>query len=352
MPLTILQSYQLTSQLKLKNRIVMAPMTRRKANDDGSPGQVMTKYYADRADAGLIVTEGTLISEDAIGYGNIPGIYTKAHIAGWKKITDAVHENGGLIFLQLWHCGRVSHPVFHQGQLPLSASSTEMTETVLGSSGYKSGMSRAATINEIHNIINDYATAAKNAMYAGFDGVELHGANGYLIDQFLHYCSNKRTDIYGGASENMARFCLECVHACGKLIGYEKVGLRLSPGGYLFEIKNHENDHLVFSYLLNQLQKLEIAYVHTGNFDDSVRFPYLNNMTMTEFIRSQYTANLIATGSYTIDSAEKGINDNKFNLAGMGRPFIANYDLILKIKQGIPLNPYHPDILQTTLNQN
>lgn len=352
MPLTISQSYQLTPQLKLKNRIVMAPMTRRKANDDGSPGQVMTKYYADRAAAGLIVTEGTLISEDAIGYGNIPGIYTQAHIDGWKKITDAVHANGGLIFLQLWHCGRVSHPVFHHGKLPLSASATVMTETVLGSSGYKSGESRAATVDEISSVINDYAVAARNAISAGFDGVELHGANGYLIDQFLHYCTNQRNDMYGGTPENMARFCLECIDACGKLIGYERVGLRLSPGGYLFEVKNHVDDHLVFSYLLNQLQKREIAYVHTGNFDDSVQFPYLNNMTMTEFIRSKYAGNLIAAGGYTVDSAEKGINENKFDLAAMGRPFISNHDLIFKIKQGIPLNPYHADMLQTTLCQN
>jgi len=349
MSLSILQSYQLTPRLHLKNRIVMAPMTRRKANIDGTPGEIMINYYADRADAGLIVTEGTLISADAIGYGNIPGIYTQAHIDGWRKITDAVHNKGGLIFLQLWHCGRVSHPFFHQGRLPISASATEMTQTDLGSSGYKSGLSRAATVGEINRVIRDYANAAQNAMLAGFDGVELHGANGYLIDQFLHFCTNQRDDGYGGTSENMARFCLECVQACGDLIGYDKVGLRLSPGGYLFEIKNHEDDHLVFSYLLRQLQETGIAYVHTGNFDDSVKFPFLNNMTMTEFIRSKYSGNLIAAGSYTVDSAISGIKDNKFNLVAMGRPFIANSDLVSKIKLGLPLISYHPDMLQTTL---
>lgn len=343
----ILDSYQLTQRLKLKNRIVMAPMTRRRAHDDGVPGEVMIQYYANRADAGLIITEGTLISEDAIGYGNIPGIYKESHVDGWKKITDAVHDKGGLIFLQLWHCGRVSHPVFHGGRLPISASATCMTETQLGSSGYHAGESRAATIGEIKKLIDDYANAARNAMSAGFDGVELHGANGYLIDQFLHYCTNLRSDHYGGSPENMARFCLECVDACGEAIGYDRVGLRLSPGGHMAEIRTDEKDRQVFATLLQQLEEFDIAYIHTGNFDDSVKFPLLNNMSMTEFLCAYYMGNLIATGGYTVDSAELGIRGGRFDLVAMGRPFIANEDLIKKVGQGIALTAYSPDMLQS-----
>ncbi len=182
----LLTPYKLNSAITLKNRIIMAPMTRRHANANHIPTEIMAYYYTRRANAGLIVTEGTLISKDALGYGNVPGIYTQEQIDAWHNITKSVHRANGLIFLQLWHCGRVSHPHFHQNRLPISSSATLMS-SALGNSGFICNQSRAVTFHEIQNLIADYAHAAKNAINAGFDGIEIHGANGYLIDQFLHY---------------------------------------------------------------------------------------------------------------------------------------------------------------------
>ena len=233
----LLSPVQLTPAITLKNKVVMAPMTRRFADDEGCPSSSMSDYYAKRANAGLIITEGTLISEDAIGYGNIPGIYNEKQILAWKNVTAKVHAAGGVIFVQLWHCGRVSHPSLHKGNLPISSSGTTL-DAPLGNSGLKSGESRAATEKEISGLINDYANAAKNAILAGFDGVEIHGANGYLVDQFLHYCTNKRKDDWGYTPENMSRFCLEVIKACVEKIGKERVGIRLSPGGHMSGIVN------------------------------------------------------------------------------------------------------------------
>lgn len=341
----LLLPYKLSSKIEIKNRIVMAPMTRRRADEAYNPTEIMATYYAKRADAGLIITEGTIISKDAIGYGNVPGIFTDSHIESWKKITEAVHKNGGTIFLQLWHCGRVSHPSLHEGKLPISASATIMS-TPLGNSGLTCGTSRAATKNEISDLINDYATAAQNAIKANFDGVELHGANGYLIDQFLHFCSNHRDDEYGATPENMARFCIEIVNACGETIGFERVGLRLSPGGHMNEIITEERDQLVFQCLLQQLEKLNIAYIHTGTFDDSITYNALANKTATEFLREHYKKVVIASGSYNFSSAEHGIANNLFDLIALGRPFIANPDLIKRLNQNMSLSEYNPKMLQ------
>jgi N-ethylmaleimide reductase len=345
MPPTLLTPFTLSSTIKLKNRIIMAPMTRRRAEENYNPVEIMATYYAKRADAGLIVTEGAIISHDAIGYGNVPGIFTDTHVENWKKITDAVHKKGGVIFLQLWHCGRVSHPAFHDGQLPISPSAITMN-TPLGNSGYTCNLSRAATKDEITELLNDYAMTARNAIKANFDGIELHGANGYLIDQFLHYCSNQRTDEYGGTPENMARFCLDVVKACGEEIGFEKIGLRLSPGGHMNEIVTDERDQMVYQMLLKQLEPLNIAYIHTGTFDDSIIYSALSNKTATNFLRQHYKKTMIASGSYNFSSAEKGITNNAFDLIAFGRPFIANPDLILRLKQNLPLLQYDSSMLQ------
>ncbi|MHB1949674.1 MAG: alkene reductase [Gammaproteobacteria bacterium] len=342
---TLLSPFKLSAKIELNNRIIMAPMTRRRALENYCPSEEMAEYYAKRADAGLIVTEGTLISEDAIGYGNVPGIFTEEQINSWKKITAAVHQRGGVIFLQLWHCGRVSHPVFHDGRLPISPSAIAMN-IPLGGSGYVCHSSRAATKDEIAGLVNDYANAARNAIEANFDGIELHAANGYLIDQFLHYCSNQRNDEYGATPENMARFCFEVVKACGDEIGFERVGLRLSPGGHLNEIITDERDQLVYQVLLNQLEPLNIAYIHTGTFDDSIIYQALSNRTATSFLRQHYKKIVIASGSYDFASAENGITKNLFDLIALGRPFIANPDLISRLKQNIPLNKYDPEMLK------
>lgn len=342
---TLLKSHQLNATLTLKNKIVMAPMTRNVANDDLSPTNAMTEYYARRADAGLIITEGTIISPGARGYSNVPGIFTEQQINNWRLVTKAVHKNNGLIFLQIWHVGRVSHPTFLNGELPISASATTMTSRINRSEGLYHGASRAASLDEISGIIASYAQAAKNARAAGFDGVEIHGANGYLIDQFLHHHTNHRTDAYGETPENMARFALEVVQACGNAIGFDRVGLRISPGGYLHEIIGDTRDSLVFQYLLQQLNQLAIAYVHTGNFDDNTRFAELDHMTMTQFIRHHYQGTVIASGSYTPDTAEQGVEKGQFDLVAIGRPFIANPDLISRLQTGAIIKPYDAAML-------
>ncbi|HAT8325914.1 TPA: alkene reductase [Legionella pneumophila] len=343
----ILSPYQLNEKITLKNRVIMAPMTRNMANDDFSPTRQMADYYARRADAGLIITEGTIISPDGQGYSNAPGIFTQTHIDGWKMVTDAVHERGGKIFLQIWHVGRVSHPIFLHGNLPISASETMMTGKVRRADDLYYGKSRAATLEEINELIQNYALAARRAMIAGFDGIEIHGANGYLIDQFLHYYTNQRHDQYGQYPENMGRFALEVVKACINEIGEQSVGLRLSPGAYLNEIVGDERDAMVFRYVLEELNHYGIAYVHTGNFDDGIQFKELGFKTMTEFMRAHFKGTLIASGSYTLHQARKDIQNKKYDLIALGRPFIANPDLMNRIKWNADFLPYENRMLDT-----
>jgi len=343
-PNILFTSLLLNPLLTLKNRIVMAPMTRNMAHDDLSPTVSMKEYYARRADAGLIITEGTVVAYNARGYSHTPGIFTTKQTEQWKAVTDAVHERDGRIFLQLWHVGRVSHPDFINGQLPISASATSMTGK-LSRSELTYVQAKAADENDIDEVIHCFRLGAKNAMLAGFDGVEIHGANGYLIDQFLHYDTNKRTDQYGITPENMARLPLAVVNACGSEIGYERVSIRLSPGAYLHQVAGDVRDAAVFSYLLHELNKLMLCYVHTGNVDDAVRFDELNQMTMTAFIRKNYTGMLIASGNYQLDDAETKINNGEFDLVSIGRPFIANPDLVQKAYQQTALIPFNPDML-------
>ncbi|MBY0379917.1 MAG: alkene reductase, partial [Burkholderiales bacterium] len=276
----LFEKFKLNNKLTLQNRLLMAPMTRRYADDKNNPTELMIDYYARRAKAGLIITEGTLISKDAIGYGNIPGIFNSTQICKWKMITNKVHQNNGKIFMQIWHCGRVSHPYFHDGNLPISPSAIDL-DLKLGSTNLICGKSREATVYQIKELVETYGNAAYNAILAGFDGVEIHGANGYLIDQFLHYCSNRRIDDYGGTPKNMSRFCLEVVEECGNRIGFDRIGLRLSPGGHLNNIITFKEDSQVFKYLLNKLNEYGIAYVHTGAFNDSIIYQELDNCNMT-----------------------------------------------------------------------
>ena len=324
----------------------MAPMTRTNANDDLIPTKEMAGYYGRRASAGLIITEGTIIRPDGLGYHRVPALFTEAQIHGWQHVTNEVHQNHGLIFTQIWHVGRVSHPHFLDGNLPISPSATIMTSPIRRT-GLNYGKSRAASLAEIQELIASYANAATNAIKAGFDGVEIHGANGYLVDQFLHHHTNHREDDYGGSSENMARFALAIIKACGDAIGYERLGLRLSPGGYLNEIVGDHRDALVFQYLLEQLNQLPIAYVHTGNFDDSKLFPELKNQTMTAFIRSHYKGTVIACGGYTLEKAQQEISRGNFDLIAIGRLFIANPDLIVKLQKNVALRAYEIGMLDS-----
>lgn len=344
-PDSFFTEYKLNPFISLKNKLVMAPMTRAKATDNLIPTEAMAAYYVRRAGAGLIVTEGTVISADALGHKNVPGIFNQEQIHHWRRVTDDVHRHQGLMFMQLWHVGRVSHPSFLSGCLPISASATTMTSKIVRSEGLHYGTSRAATTDEIYNLVRDYGLAAHNAREAGCDGVEIHGANGYLIDQFLHYCTNQRDDEYGGSVDNRARFALEVVHVCGQAIGYERVGLRLSPGAYLNEMVGDHRDALVFQYLLEQLNDLPIAYVHTGNFNDETRFAELNGMTMTKFIRQHYRGTVIACGGYSYERSLDGLSNKEFDLVAMGRPFIANPDLVECLRENKPLRQYDVSML-------
>ena len=343
----ILKPIELNGDTKLKNRIVMAPMTRANAKANGTPSQAMVEYYAKRADAGLIITEGTIISQEATGYENVPGIYTPEHLKAWKKVTHAVHQKGGRIYLQLWHVGRVSHPSFLNGKLPVSASATTMQGRVRRAKELYYGKSREATLQELNLIIEQFALGAKNALDAGFDGVEIHGANGYLIDQFLHFSTNQRTDKYGGSAQNMAQFAIDIVDACIKAIGADRVGIRLSPGAYLNEIEGDVRDAAVFKKLLQDLSNKKLSYVHTGNFDDTVTFSELGNKTMTQFIREHYTGFVIASGGYTAESAEQQMMNNEFDLVAFGKPFIANPDLVFRLKNNLNLIQYESSMLDT-----
>lgn len=339
--------YELNPELILPNRIVMAPMTRAMATDDFVPTEAMAAYYAKRAAAGLIVTEGTIIARDATGYRAVPGIYNADQVDHWRVVTEAVHANDGRIFMQLWHVGRVSHPDFLQGAQPAGPSAATMHGRINRGDGLTFGESRALHLKEIQTIVAQFAQAATHAMRAGFDGVELHGANGYLIDQFLHYDSNHRTDAYGGSVHQRTRFAMEVVKAVGEAIGSQRVGLRLSPGAYIHEIVGDARDAAVFSDLLQQLNHLPIAYVHTGNFDDSKTFAALGEMTMSAFLRKHYSGTLIACGSYTPESAAMHMTRGDFDLIAFGRPFIANPDLVARVRAGDALQPYEVRMLQT-----
>ena len=343
----LFSKYQLNHQLTLKNRIVMAPMTRCQATSDFVPTEQFIDYYARRSQAGLIVTEGTIISLGARGYDNVPGIFNSQQVQAWQKVTKQVHTNNGLIFSQLWHVGRVSHPYFLNGELPVGPSATVLNGPVKRAKNLQHGQCRALTLLEMEQLITDYQAAAVNAIKAGFDGVELHGANGYLIDQFLHCCTNLREDEYGGTPENMARFALDIIKACGEAIGFERVAIRLSPGGYLNEIFGEPKDAQVFKYLLQQLNHLPIAYVHTGNFNDTKRFAELNDLTMTQFLRKFYMGNLIACGGYDCSSAQESIENNHCDLIAFGRPFIANYDLVQKLCDNQALEQYNEKMLES-----
>lgn len=321
----------------------MAPMTRSMADDDLVPTQEMADYYSRRAEAGLIITEATIVRADGQGYPNTPGIYNEAQIAGWRKVTDQVHFNGGKIFLQLWHVGRVSHPIYLKGGTPIAASSIPLKGLIPRSAGLHYATPRALETDELPALVDAFTLGTRNALSAGFDGVEIHAANGYLIDQFMHWQSNRRTDNYGGTTENMAQFALDIVEAVIKVAGAGRVGIRLSPAAYI-HMEPHPDDVQVFRYLLQQLNQCNLAYVHTGMFDDALSFDELGG-TVTSFLREHYSGTLIASGGYTVEQATRSIDTNAFELVAIGRQFIANPDFINKLKNGLAITPYDESML-------
>ncbi|OLQ75436.1 alkene reductase [Photobacterium proteolyticum] len=339
----LFQPYVLNDTLTLENRILMAPLTRCMADDDLVPTQAMADYYARRADTGLIISEATIIRPDGQGYPNTPGIFSEEQIAGWQNVTSAVHAKGGKIFAQLWHTGRVAHPHFFGGEYVLAPSAKKVEGSVPRMRELTYTVPKPATTEEIDQLVADYAQAAANAIEAGFDGVEIHGANGYLIDQFLHYSSNDREDEFGGTPENMARFPLAVVDAISQQIGADRTALRVSPGAY-FNIEGDERDRQVSDYLLAELEQRELAFLHIGIFDDSMEFDYLGG-TASSYVRKQYSKTLVGVGSYSAETGSEAINDNKFDLLAIGRPLIANPDYVEKVKKGQALVDYSDEML-------
>ncbi|MGY3868320.1 alkene reductase [Aeromonas crassostreae] len=339
---TLFQPYRLNASLTLANRFMMAPLTRCMAGPGLVPTEQMAAYYGRRADIGLIISEATIIRPDGQGYPNTPGIYSPEQIAGWKQVTEAVHAKGGKIFAQLWHVGRLSHPFFHHAEV-LAPSAVGFEGSVPRMRELTYQVPRALTVAEIVQLVEDYAQAAANAIEAGFDGVEIHGANGYLIDQFLHHSSNLRSDQYGQTPENMSRFPLEVVDAINARIGSDRVGLRLSPGAYV-HLEGDARDRAVFDHLLAELNHRNLAYVHLGIFDDSLTFDYLGGRA-SDYLREHYDGHLVGVGNYSAETAFDAIKADRFDLVAIGRPLIANPDYLAKVKQGEALTPYADTML-------
>ena len=338
----LFQSFSLNDTIKLSNRILMAPLTRCMSDDDLVPTQAMADYYGRRAEAGLIISEAIIIRPDGQGYPNTPGLFTREQITAWRNVTAAVHQNDGKIFAQLWHTGRVAHPHFFGGDvLAPSALAVEGSVPRMRELTYQ--VPKAVTVDDIQQLVKDYAQAAENAIAAGFDGVEIHGANGYLIDQFLHHDSNIRSDDFGGSPENMAKFQLAVVDAIIASIGKDRTALRLSPGAY-FNIAGDRRDRAVFDYFLSELEQRSLAFLHIGIFDDSMEFDYLDG-TASSYVRAHYGQTLVSVGGYNAETASTAIADNKFDLIAIGRPFIANPDYVERVRTGSALVEYSEEML-------
>lgn len=324
--------------LALQNRLVMAPLTRSRATGN-IPNDLMAQYYAQHGSAGLIITEGTSPSPDGVGYARIPGIYSAEQIAGWKRVTAAVHPLGAKIFVQLMHCGRVAHPLNLPAGARIVAPSAVAAagEMYTDAEGMQPNATPAAmTEADIKGTVEEYAQAAKNAVTAEFDGVELHGANGYLLEQFLRPTSNRRTDRYGGSIENRARFVLEVTRAVIGAIGQDKVGIRLSPFGVFNDMPPFAAMETDYAYLAGELNALGLVYVHLLDHSSLGAPPVPESMKAT--FRRVCKRTLILSGGYDAVSAERDLEDGKCDLVAFGRPFLANPDLVSRWKAGAALN--------------
>ncbi len=322
----------------LQNRLVMAPMTRSRAPGN-VPNALMVEYYAQRGTAGLIITEGTSSSPNGLGYPRIPGIFSAAQVEGWRAITEAVHGKGAKIFLQLMHCGRISHPLnMPAGARVLAPSAVAAAgEMYTDADGLKPfPVPEAMSGDDISAAIAEYAEAAKNAVAAGFDGVELHAANGYLLEQFIRPNSNLRTDSYGGSLENRARFVLEVVDAVIAAIGRERVGIRLSPFGVFNDMPLYDQMEEEYAWLAKQLNLADPAYIHLVDHS-SMGAPNVPD-SMKETFRKAFKGALILSGGYDAERAESDVAGGKCDLIACGRSFIANPDLVDRWKSGSALN--------------
>jgi len=331
----LFEPYALGS-LMLSNRIVMAPLTRNRAGAGFVPGDLVAEYYAQRATAGLLISEATQVSQQGQGYQDTPGIYTEAQIAGWRKVTNAVHVRGGRIFLQLWHVGRVSHIALQRnGERPVAPSAIRAaTKTFVNNAFVEVSEPRALELDEIPGIVDAFRRGAANAIAAGFDGVEIHGANGYLLDQFAKDGANLRTDTYGGSIENRARLMLEVTAAVVDAIGASRTGIRISPVSPANGVSSSD-PQAQFDYIVDHLSALDIAYIHvvegaTGGPRDVSPFDF-------DSLRRRFKNTYIANNGYDLELARSRLAAGKADLFAFGRPFIANPDLVERLKTRAPL---------------
>jgi N-ethylmaleimide reductase len=333
----IFSEYRL-GDLSLPNRFVMAPMTRSRALAGNVPNPLAAIYYEQRASAGLLITEGTQVSPQGVGYIRTPGMHTPEQISGWKVVTAAVHKAGGRIFAQLWHVGRVSHPDFHGGALPVAPSAiAAIGEAFTVNGRQKLEAPRALDLAEIAEVVDQFRRAALHAKAAGFDGVELHGANGYLLDQFLRDGTNHRTDGYGGSIQNRARFPLQVVDAVASVWGPARVGYKISP--YFSSLGMSDSAPIdTFSYLATELGARGIAYLHIA---EAVAGPFAaadGTLRATPILRRLFAGPVIVNGGYNLDSANTAIASGEADLVAFGVPFLANPDLPERWRRGVPLN--------------
>jgi 2,4-dienoyl-CoA reductase-like NADH-dependent reductase (Old Yellow Enzyme family) len=318
--------------LTLNNRIIMAPLTRCRALVERTPNALMAEYYRQRATAGLILSEATSVNAMGVGYPNTPGIWSPAQIEGWRAVTSAVHQAGGKIMLQLWHVGRISDPVYLNGAQPVAPSAIAATGHVNLLRPHKNfDIPRALETQEITAIVEDYRQGAANAKDAGFDGVEIHGANGYLLDQFLQSNTNLRTDVYGGSLENRARLLMQVVEAAMAVWGPGRVGVHLSPRCDFHDMANpHQED--TFLYVARELSKKGIAFICTRE--------YLAEDSLSQKIKMAFGGPLIANERFDFATAEAAIADNKADAVAFGKWFISNPDLVARCQQAASLNEW------------
>lgn len=336
--MAVLFSRTTLGSLSLQNRLVMAPMTRNRAIGN-VPNELMMEYYAQRASAGLIITEGTSPSPDGLGYPRIPGIFSAEQVAGWKRITHAVHNKGAKIFVQLMHCGRVGHPLnLPPGARVLGPSAIAAAGDIYtDAEGMKTNATPVAmSESDIRTAVEEFALAARNAVATGFDGVELHGANGYLLEQFIRPTSNRRTDRYGGSIENRARFVLEVAEAVVTAIGKNKVGIRLSPYGVFNDMPLYDQMEADYTYLAEHLSARGLLYIHLVDHS-AMGAPQVPD-AIKKMFRDRFKGRLILSGGYDAARAESDLAARKADLIAVGRPFLANPDLVERWQTGAALN--------------
>ncbi|MDD5712765.1 MAG: alkene reductase [Smithellaceae bacterium] len=329
----------------LPNRVFMAPMTRsRAANPENAPTLLAVEYYTQRAGAGLIVSEGSQVSRQGVGYIDTPGIYSPAQVEGWKRVTQGVHKQGGHIFCQIWHCGRISHPDFHDGDLPVAPSAINPHVQSFTPQGFKDTVTpRALSVEEIHAVTEDFRNAALNAVAAGFDGVEIHSANGYLFHQFFSNCSNVRTDAYGGSHANKARFFFETVAAVGKAIGFDRTAARLNPCLHgMAGIVIDADTIPTFEHVVKGLSSYpQLAYLHllepAAPMDD---VPGAINEVARHF-RPLYKGVLVINRNFAAESGRRVIEEGSADAVAFGKPFISNPDLVERIRRGASWAPWN-----------